>query len=419
VRLIAIADMNNSNDHPLCLTPDAGDIIACLKFKVTGDWTLSCRDALIQWCWIDCGDNTISNPLGDTLYIASSAAGSVVNWEGLDLTGLPDIGGPPLPCPSDKGEPHPCIRFCGGKVKIICPGEIDARGDINLNDIAYEIADAVLYSRYFISGPSVFVTNVLGQIAASDVNADGVTLTVADLVYLIRVITGDELPIQESLLGGGPKLAGPVGEVEIRTESQPSFTSVASRSDFDLGAVRFVFNTHGAAVTRLELASRATGMDLMYEQHGDQLRVLVYNIEDRAKIAAGSGEIVRIIHSEPAELELVEVEAATFQGGVLSAEWTAARVLPIAFTVHANYPNPFNPSTSFNVDFPEATDYTVVIYNITGQVVKTYTGSSEAGRVTFQWDGRSESGATAASGVYFYTVQAGAYHDVRKMVLMK
>ena len=56
-----------------------------------------------------------------------------------------------------------CLYFVNGKVKIRCPGEIDDRGDLNLNSVAYEIADAVLYSNYFILGPSAFSINVEGQ----------------------------------------------------------------------------------------------------------------------------------------------------------------------------------------------------------------------------------------------------------------
>lgn len=64
-------------------------------------------------------------------------------------------------------------------------------GDLNVNGIAYEISDVVLYSAYFIYGMTVFQVNVPAQVAASDVNADGITLSVADLVYMVRIIIGD------------------------------------------------------------------------------------------------------------------------------------------------------------------------------------------------------------------------------------
>jgi len=35
------------------------------------------------------------------------------------------------------------------------------------------------------------------------------------------------------------------------------------------------------------------------------------------------------------------------------------------------------------------------------------------------WDGKDNSGEKAASGVYFYTLQAGDFSATRKMVIMK
>jgi flagellar hook assembly protein FlgD len=117
-------------------------------------------------------------------------------------------------------------------------------------------------------------------------------------------------------------------------------------------------------------------------------------------------------------VELVSVEAATFMGGSLEANVTA-KVIPTAYALHQNYPNPFNPSTSMAIDFPNAGDYTLTVYNIAGQTVKTFSGSTEAGTLTITWDGNDNRGSKVASGVYFYRVEADAFHAVKKMVLMK
>jgi flagellar hook assembly protein FlgD len=71
------------------------------------------------------------------------------------------------------------------------------------------------------------------------------------------------------------------------------------------------------------------------------------------------------------------------------------------------------------IDFPNAGDYTLTIYNIAGQTVKTFSGSTEAGTLTVTWDGVDNRGSKVASGVYFYRVEADAFHAVKKMVLMK
>ena len=114
----------------------------------------------------------------------------------------------------------------------------------------------------------------------------------------------------------------------------------------------------------------------------------------------------------------ISVEAATFMGATLSAT-VEAKVLPTAYALHQNYPNPFNPSTSLAIDFPTASPYTLTIYNIAGQVVKTYAGHADAGTYTITWNGTDNRGSKVASGVYFYAVEADGFNAIRKMVLMR
>ena len=39
------------------------------------------------------------------------------------------------------------------------------------------------------------------------------------------------------------------------------------------------------------------------------------------------------------------------------------------FSLSAAYPNPFNPSTSFNINVPEAGNLNIKVYNVSGQMV--------------------------------------------------
>jgi len=441
IRVVAIADMNNSNQHPSDFCIDG--LLANICFRTTYDLDLGCMAGPIRFFWHDCGDNTASSRDGNTLYVVTDPEGGTP-WFGGDPTAIPPILGggiidnsesifaqlftgdggigglrclDPDPDP-DKPTPEECLYFVNGKIKITCPGDLDDRGDINLNSIAYEIADAVLYSNYFILGPTVFTVNVAGQTAASDVNADGTPLTVADLVYLIRVITGDAEPIPDELLGGGPKVAAAVGHIMVTSAQQGANVSVSVSSEHDMGAGLFVYTYDGMDIADVQAVGRASNMNVKYEAADGELRILMYNIEDRAKVSAGTGEILNIATHGIGTVELVRVEAATFMGGTLDAT-VEAKVLPTAYALHQNYPNPFNPSTSLAIDFPNASEYTLTIYNIAGQVVKTFAGQAEAGTYTITWDGRDNRNSQVASGVYFYSVEAGGFADVRKMVLMK
>ena len=116
---------------------------------------------------------------------------------------------------------------------------------------------------------------------------------------------------------------------------------------------------------------------------------------------------------ESAELALI--------GGSLSPHpylWDFVRTqgqVPDKLQVEQNYPNPFNPTTVINYQLPVTSNVTLKIYDVLGREVKTLVdGRQTAGNhsVGFNADKLS-------SGVYFYSITAGTFHQVRKMVLVK
>jgi hypothetical protein len=96
------------------------------------------------------------------------------------------------------------------------------------------------------------------------------------------------------------------------------------------------------------------------------------------------------------------------------AEDQAEVNLPEGFALAQNHPNPFNPLTTIEMRLPVASDWTITIYNITGQKVEQFNGYNEAGLTSVVWDAGRH-----ASGVYFYKAQAGIYTATKKMVLLK
>ena len=60
------------------------------------------------------------------------------------------------------------------------------------------------------------------------------------------------------------------------------------------------------------------------------------------------------------------------------------------------------------------------IYDLTGRSVRNLTSNGyAAGLHEVEWDGRNDTGAGVASGVYFYKLVAGSFQDVRKLVVTK
>jgi len=85
-----------------------------------------------------------------------------------------------------------------------------------------------------------------------------------------------------------------------------------------------------------------------------------------------------------------------------------------------NFPNPFNPVTTFRFGLPQAAHVTLEVYNILGQKVTTLTDREyPPGRHTVEWDSRLADGSEIASGVYFARLKAGQFTATKKMVVVK
>ena len=102
---------------------------------------------------------------------------------------------------------------------------------------------------------------------------------------------------------------------------------------------------------------------------------------------------------------------------VLSVEEAS---IPEVFALHQNYPNPFNPTTTINYDIPESQIVSIMIYDIMGREVRTLVNEfQELGYRNIRWDATDNLGRSVSAGMYIYTIQAGNFRQIRKMVLLK
>ncbi|MCK4632428.1 MAG: hypothetical protein KAT79_04105, partial [candidate division Zixibacteria bacterium] len=181
LRVVGIAETNNGDVHPTCAAPAPATMFS-LDFLISNDRTLECSFIPISFFWMDCGDNSLSSFDGNTLYISAAVLTAMpdpITGQPTDIAATDDyptyLGAQDVDCfvGDTLKVPVRTVDFVNGGICIPCADSIDARGDVNLNEIPYEIADAVVFSNYFVFGISAFHGNVEGQIAATDVNADG------------------------------------------------------------------------------------------------------------------------------------------------------------------------------------------------------------------------------------------------------
>jgi hypothetical protein len=89
--------------------------------------------------------------------------------------------------------------------------------------------------------------------------------------------------------------------------------------------------------------------------------------------------------------------------------------LPVDFTLEANFPNPFNPTTTIRYALPTDVDVRIVLYDLLGREVDVLVNEfKRAGVYDFPLTMTGK-----ASGVYFYTIQAGGFRDMRKLVFLQ
>jgi hypothetical protein len=85
-----------------------------------------------------------------------------------------------------------------------------------------------------------------------------------------------------------------------------------------------------------------------------------------------------------------------------------------------NVPNPFNPSTEIRFTAPRAGQGSLRIYNVRGELVRSLlAGAIAAGEGRAVWDGQTDAGKRAGSGVYFYRLEVDGQAVSRSMVMLK
>lgn len=126
--------------------------------------------------------------------------------------------------------------------------------------------------------------------------------------------------------------------------------------------------------------------------------VLALAINSSGRLFAGtsSGKIFRTVQSTTG------VEKVTTE-------------IPIGFRLEQNYPNPFNPSTTIQFSLLHSGYVTLKVFTFLGEEVASLLSENlQAGKYSTEWNANG-----MASGVYFYRLQAGAFLETKKLMLLK
>ena len=99
----------------------------------------------------------------------------------------------------------------------------------------------------------------------------------------------------------------------------------------------------------------------------------------------------------------------------LTAVQELAGAAPAAYALLQNYPNPFNPETVIGFRVRDFGPVRLTVYDMLGREVATLVNESKSpGEYAVKF-----SGARLASGTYVYRLEAGAFQETRRMLLVK
>jgi hypothetical protein len=94
---------------------------------------------------------------------------------------------------------------------------------------------------------------------------------------------------------------------------------------------------------------------------------------------------------------------------------------PTQLELSPNFPNPFNPSTTISFKLQSSNRISLVIFDALGKEVKTLIDNEwfDFGPHKIMWDGTTDDGRAASSGVYFCRLSGNGNGITRSMILLK
>jgi hypothetical protein len=323
----------------------------------------------------------------------------------------------------------PDLSLIPGDILIIHP----LYGDINLNEYPYEIGDAVVFLNYFM-GLTEFNRR---QYANSDCNRDGIQASIADLVYLLAIVSGDT-----HFVAPPPPIADNQ-VLEIDSDSENHFMKMVDncgRCDIVLrgtefiGGVYFILEYDADIIEPLavRLDSSATPLQLSCAASEEELMIAVYDWNSLGS-SFSSGKLLSIVYSVPGgsagpPFEVTRAEFSDNMGQAIDVEYDIvcsgfkpSPAVPSESQISVScYPNPFNGTVSVSYNLPSDGEYDLIVYDILGRKVKILEqGYFPAGPRRIFWEGTDQRGLGVASGIYFVRLMGEGASASVKVFLLK
>ena len=319
VRIYGYADLNNGVT-PSCFYPTEKVELFRVLFLLSTSPAYGDDWHMVDFYWPtgipdedECAVNILATRAMDDTLMASS----VFNAGNNEIpAGTPDL----TPPPSCDGLHTPNIEYHNGYFYFIDLLGAPTRGDVNLNGIRFDPGDYILYFCYwhYMNTERCFTIDHAKQIEATAINCDSIPLTLADLVYLIRILNNYE---SEHCPGSGPSYRSPMSlndtlrivnstatvgdqnkKLQIYLANEEVQAGFQARFEYDPTVLEPVidFASGESTYVQIDLAGRAIGYDNAGDvfvnsvEPGELLVSFVPDQDLMASIPAGSGTVLEV-----------------------------------------------------------------------------------------------------------------------------
>ena len=323
-------------------------------------------DSVLSGCDNTCGSDLADDECGvcDGGNADMDCAGVCGGFSALDDCGVCDGGNADM---DDCG-------VCGGYATT-------GSGDMN-TDGSLDVLDIVAMVEHILE--ETFISEC--EMDISDMNGDGV-LNVVDIVLVVDDILNGDLTRTSNYVSNTPS------SVEIIKGSE----SLSYQTDKD-GLIGFEFTLIHGDVFSISLNENSFISD--YKTSVNETKVVIV-MESGSELFTTSGTY---------EIEDISV-------GVVSGELFDVNIVeaPCEFSLSQAYPNPFNPTISFDVSIGIEGYASVNVYNLIGQVVgEIHNGNLTARTHSFVWDA-----GELSSGMYILQALSDGNIQSQKIMLLK
>jgi hypothetical protein len=222
-----------------------------------------------------------------------------------------------------------------------------------------------------------------------------------DTLHKLRIPNADQ-PVDAPVVAeGADYVPSSFREVSLGAGGSVAFDFNASTAGEYL--LRLFFANNGSASVQVSVDEVIVLANVVLEDTGD-VATEIFNLsagQHTIQISSAAGGV---------NLDYVQVLSYRIPTGVKPRP-----EIPNGFSLSQNYPNPFNPSTKINFSIGKPSNVKLFINDILGRKVATLINAQmNTGSYTYEFNA-----SRFASGVYFYSLEAGDFKVNKKMMLLK